>query len=335
MAPDATLNTTRLPRAVLRKSTKLDEQYGKKDRRQDPADPTGAAPQATEAPPTENAAPPVTTAPPVDLAPTAPVLPTIQDLLRQIGDLEQKNRSITGRLAAIAEERRTEKALHRQEMTKLQEQVRDLKAVQPQAPVDLTKHFTADEIETLGEAKCQAMIATAQKVAQDSAQEALKPIREQQVADAQAKEDDAQERYIAKLLELVPDCLVIDKDQAWLEWLAETDDDTGEQRQVTLDRHNGRRDAPRVARMFKAYQATLQPVTPPAPPPTPPVAPRGKGAQPTGDVPSNRQPNTGATGRPSPKEIADFYKRAATKRIGQPGYVTDQERAEFERRLGQ
>ena len=43
MAPDATLNTTRLPRAVLRKSTKLDEQYGKKDRRQDPADPTGAA----------------------------------------------------------------------------------------------------------------------------------------------------------------------------------------------------------------------------------------------------------------------------------------------------
>ena len=49
---------------------------------------------------------------------------------------------------------------------------------------------------------------------------------------------------------------------------------------------------------------------------TPPQLPRGAG-----------------TGYPTQAEIKDFYKRSATKKPGDVGFVTDKERAEFEARL--
>ena len=49
---------------------------------------------------------------------------------------------------------------------------------------------------------------------------------------------------------------------------------------------------------------------------TPPQLPRGAG-----------------TGYPDPGRDQDFYKRSATKKPGDVGFVTDKERAEFEARL--
>lgn len=330
MPASQALNETRLPRAVRIRSSKLDEQYGK-GKSPNPADPTGQ--QAThEVPPDGPAEPPAAPAVPA-AAPAAPAV----DLAKEVDRLTQVNRSVTSRITIIAEERRAEKAAWKQERDQLLEQIRDLRAKQPPAEIDLGKHFTPEQIEALGETQCQAMVATAQRIAQESIDQAVeaavKPLREQQAATKQSATEAADARYLAKLVELVPNWQEIDNSDGWQEWLAVEEGDTGVIRDDLLKKHHNDRNAEKVAKFFTRYinETTPAPVAP-APTAAPPVAPRSNGAQPSGETPPDRESNSRLL-PPSPKEISDFHKRAATKKPGQPGFVTDKERAEFEARL--
>lgn len=334
MPASEALNDTRLPRAVRIRAEKLNAQYGK-GKSPNPADPaaTAAAPAPTEG----NAEPPVAPAAPVEapLQPAAPAVDPAKTADQELARLRQVVSSVTGRITVITEERRAEKVAWKQEREQLLEQIRNLQAKQPPAEIDLGQHFTPGQIEALGETQCQAMVATAQRVAQESINQAVeaavKPLREKQAATEQAAQTDADERYFAQLARLVPTYVEIDGQDAWHAWLAIEEGDTGISRQDLLTRHHTNRDAVKVAKFFTRFITETTPA-PPAPPPQPPVAPRGSGAQPAGD----RIPNDGGDRKllpPTPKEINEFYVRAATKRAGQPGFVTDKERAEFEARL--
>jgi hypothetical protein len=335
MPASEALNETRLPRAVRIRSSKLDEQYGK-GKRPDPADPSGT--QAT--PPSQDAVPPSGPAEP----PAAPAVPaavpaaSVADLVKENERLTQVNRSVTSRITIIAEERRAEKAAWKQERDQLLEQIRDLQAKQPPAEIALEKHFSPEQIEALGETQCRAMVVTAQRIAQESINEAVeaavKPLREQQAATQQSATEDADQRYFARLAELVPNWREVNGSDEWKAWLAIEEGDTGVERDELLKRHHDNRDATKVAKLFTRYLNETAPQPPaPAPAPTPPVAPRSNGAQPSGDTPDHDTGNSKRLTAPSPKEISDFHKRAATKRPGQHGFVTDAERAEFESRL--
>jgi len=323
-------NDTRLPRAVRMHSSRLDERYGSKGKSPNPADPSGPA----ETPPT-GAANPSASTPPVDLPPAEPASPTIADLQKQVSELEQKNRSLGGRLNAQAEERRTERAGFQQKLTELQEQIRNLQTKQPPAEIDLSAHFTAEEIEVLGKTQCTAMIATARRIAQENidaaVEAAVKPLREKQAATEQSAADSDDERYFAELLALVPDWDAINKSDGWLEWLEQVDEGTGIQLQKILNNHHTLRNAKQVAKVFKRYLKEAAPA-PSVPTPVPPVAARSNGAQPNGDPPPNAQV-PGRLAPPTPKEIQEFHRRSAVKRPGQQGYVTDMERVEFEARM--
>jgi hypothetical protein len=321
MPASEALNETRLPRAVRAQAERLKERYSK-GKSPDLADPTG--PQA-ETPPEVPAGPPATPA-------VAPVPPAPPDLANEIERLRQAHASVVGRLNVVAEERRTEKLAWKQERDQLLEQIRDLRAKQPPAEIDLGKHFTPEQIEALGETQCMAMVATAQRVAQESidtaVEAAVKPLREKQAATEQATESDADQRYFARLQALVPNWAEINVLPAWLEWLTVEEGDSGIERDALLKKFHDQRNAEKVGKFFQRYLAE----TAPAPTPVPPTAARGSGAQPAGDPPPRSDGGNNRLLPPTPKEVSDFYKRAATKKPGQHGFVTDKERAEFEAR---
>lgn len=333
-ASEAT-NEVRLPRAVRIRAEKLNAQYGQ-GKSLNPADPPVAVAQPA---PTEGAAEPPAAAVEPAVAPLQPAVPAVdpsKDAQRELAELRHGFNTIKGRLATIAEERRAEKAAWHQEREQLLEQVRDLRAKQPPAAIDLGKHFTPEQIEALGETQCHAIAAAAQRIAQERVNEAVEaavqPLREKQAATEQATVSDAEQRYFAHLAQLVPNYVEIDGQETWHAWLAAEEGDTGVSRQELLTKHHTNRDAVKVARFFSRFLTETAPAAP-APPPKPPVAPRGNGAQPNGD----RAPNDAGGDRkllpPTPKEISEFYVRASTKRPGMPGFVTDKERTEFEARL--
>ncbi len=153
--------------------------------------------------------------------------------------------------------------------------------------------------------------------------ERIEPLEKQREQDAQASEQDRTAKFYDALATEVPDYEAINATAGWKEWLGVTDEPSGYQRNDLLQRHAQVHDAGRVARMFNEYKATLKA------PPVPPVAPRSGGGPPA--APPAPDP-LAAKGFPSKAEIKAFWTRAATKRPGQPGYVTDKERAEFEAR---
>jgi hypothetical protein len=130
--------------------------------------------------------------------------------------------------------------------------------------------------------------------------------------------------FVAEIEASIPDYTEVDASPGWHAWLEQEDPASGIVRGELLTTHIRKANAAGAVKMFKAYKASL-PKTP-----APPVAAAGSGAGPSGDAPP--APLHGLT-KLSPAEITAFYTRCSTKRPGQPGYVTDQERMEFEKRL--
>lgn len=310
-------NETRLPRAVRERITRLNTRLDAKPAGDDETPPTGEAPPADPTPPvvTEPTVTPPASAAPVDPRESDPAywkqrFNVTQGMLRQQRtDFEQRD------------------AQREQELAELREKVRSLESGKAPEQPDLASMFTPEQIAQFGEEQCQAMATAAVTAARAQAQKLIdaevKPLQQQRAADAKRVQSDAMQDFTEKLAELVPDYQVIDKDQAWLDWLDEDDEATGIRRQDILHRHIAARNAQRVAGMFTAFQASR------APRPTPPVAPPRNA--PGG---GNTEPTPPAKGYPTAQEIRDFGKRASTIRNPRdPRYVTDKERAEFEARL--
>lgn len=298
-------NETRLPRQVLQRAAAAEER-----RKAQLADP-----EAASAPPAAPSATPVDPNP----QPAPPADPRHSDPLYW----KHRFEATAGRLRVREDEHRAEVQELRRQMTELQEQVRSLQATQPSAPaeIDLTEFFSAEQIKEIGEddarSIAQAALTAANKQARKVIEEQVKPLVDQRKADAEEILRQRKTAFVDTLEEQIPNYAEIDKSENWLAWLAEEDPDTGEVRQVTLDRHVGALNALKTAAMFRKYLKTLEV-------PQPPVAPSGSGAAPGAEPP----PGVGAEARyPTSAEKQDYFKRAKL------GKVTDAERAKFEARL--
>lgn len=305
-------NETRLPRAVLRVSeaVKAGIEARAALKTQDPA--AGAQPPAADT---------------VDPnTPASPAQPPADPRENDIDYWRHLAKSTAGRLKVAGEERRAEADEFRRQITELQGQVRSLQANQtaPSVEVDLSQFFTADQIEVLGQDAAEAIaksnVATVRKMVQDALEAELKPLKDADKANREHAAKETMEAFFDQITALVPTWREVNVDEGFLAWLAEDDFE----QQDNLDKGIARRSATKVANVFKTYLKTKER-------PAPPVAPNGTGASGGGDMP---QPAAGGkTGYPSKDEIQAFYKRASTVRKGQTGYVTDQERTEFEARL--
>jgi len=312
-----------LPRAIVRQSERVAQIVAES---QTPG-PSDATPPASNEPaivPVEPSppAPQIAAAPPADPRESDPDYWKQRYLVTQ-GIVERERRD------RVARERELQR-----ETDQLRNELRTAQQAQPTAPaeIDLTKYFTPEQIAQYGEEQCKTLAGVADRVAREQVQASvaaeLKPIQERQERDAQEGQRERAAVFYDALAALVPDYEAINATDGWKEWLGVADEASGYLRNDLLQRHAGSLDAARVGRMFNEYKATLTPATPQA---VPPVAVRsGGGPQ---DVPQALNNPHAAKGYPTKSEIDAFYKRASTKRPGQPGYVTDKERAEFEARL--
>ena len=319
-------NETRLPRAVVRRVAAATA-----PRTPNPADPEPTAPAAPSDDPNAPAA-----AVPDANAPKAPNPPEDP---RHSDPTYWKHRfeAVAGRLRAREDEHKAALSAFRQENDQLRAEILRLQqaapASTPAATINLAEFFTPEQIKNLGEedatAMAQAAVNAAMKVARETVTAEIKPLLNRQQEDSEAEAQRKVREFEEAIEEAVPNYRVLDKDEGWLAWLDEEDAATGLVRQDILTQHCARLNAPKVIKMFQAYiehAAKAAPVVP-----EPPVAPSGSGAS-GGDTPP--QPLRGAgTGYPTQAEIKDFYKRSATKKPGDPGFVTDKERADFEARL--
>lgn len=327
-APGAS-NDTQLPRAVLRRSEAINARIKARNEARQPesavpaaptVDPTSAPNDPT--PPGSVAAPPAT--PPA--SPEPPADPRENDPVYW----RHRYKTVEGVLRVERQQRQDEQDRHHQEVTQLQEQIRSLQAQQPAPAPDLTKLFTPEQIEKFGADQLATVATAAQKAARDEAQAliqaAVKPLQEERKARTEQTEADRQAAYLGKLAELVPNYAEIDASDEWKLWLAQVDDDTEEQRQETLMRYHRAMNARQVAKIFKRFEQESAP----APVPAPPVTPHGGAVADGANAP---RAASAALTVPTEAEVRDFYKRCATKKPGQNGYVTDAERKTFEKRL--
>lgn len=324
----------RLPRAVIRRSAALQARIDARDK---PAEPEIPNPVGTAAP---ALAPAVATTPPADTPPATPV-----------GDprdadpnyWKQRFNVTSGLLTRERAEITAERGRTQHRITELQGQIETLQSQAPAPKIDIKQFFTDEQIAKYGPEQCEVMAATAMSAARVTAKTlvdaAVQPLKQER-QDTQARDDAASmTRFKEQLTELHPGWTVDDESAAWRSWLQEEDETTGQIRQTLLDGHVASRYAAGAARMFKAWKAIAAaapaaPAPPPPAPPAPPIAPSGRGAAPgPGDAPARAPEVAAVAGYPSAAEIKDFYKRAAAKRPGQPGHVTDKERTEFEARL--
>lgn len=320
-------NETRLPRAVVRRVAAVTA-----PRTPNPADPEPTAAAApSDAPNALAAAVPDANAPKAGTPPEDP---------RHSDPTYWKHRfeAVAGRLRAREDEHKAAIGALRQENDQLRSEILRLQQATPTTPtppaaINLAEFFTPEQIKNLGEedatAMAQAAVNAAMKVARETVTAEIKPLITQRQEDSEAEAARKVQEFEEAIEEVVPNYKVLDKDEGWLAWLDEEDESTGLVRQEILTRHCARLNAPAVAKMFQAYLAQATKAAPVVP--EPPVTPNGSGAG-GGDTPP--QPPRGAgVGYPTKAEIKDFYKRSATKKPGDPGFVTDKERADFEARL--
>lgn len=314
MQASTATNETRLPRAVLKMSQALNDKYAVETKTPDPAE---------TVPPTEGQPPPGEhAATPADPKPQPPADPRENDPEYW----KQRFKVTAGVLNAERNDRKAQVLEFNQRMTELQEQIAQLQARPSNEPTDLGKYFTPEQVEELGEEECHTRVAMIEKAVKDQLaaviEREVKPLRDQREMQQAHDVQDRKAAFLDKLAELVPEYTDIDTDQDFLDWLKQVNDD-GIVRGEVLDKHVVAFNAPMVAKVFRDFMKTRAPAA------QPPVTPHGSGAG-----GSNAPAQTSSHLRPpTDAEVKDYFKRAATKRRGQPGYVTDQERAEFEARL--
>ena len=320
MQPDQESNTTKLPRAVLRRSAAINARYAPK-------------PPESEIPPAADAAPapePAADPAPVVEPPATP--PAVDPRENDPTYWKQRFTVTSGILAHERNEYTTAVGNLNRRLTEAQEKLRLSQAQTPAPKVDIAKFFTDEQIEKYGAEQCETMAAAAMAAAHETAQglvdAAVKPLKEDREQRIEQEATRKRREFDDKLSEQVPNWRTLDVDPRWREWLSE-DDEHGVQRQSILDIHIGNGNAVQVGRMFKAWEKTVAPPAtpvPPAPPlPKPTITPNGSGAS-AGDAPPVNS-NAAAKGAPSGAEVKDYYKRSAL------GKVKAEERIEFEARL--
>ncbi len=195
-------------------------------------------------------------------------------------------------------------------------------AVEP--AIDLSKFFTPDQLDDIGEDHAKFLIKTAMAAARETVQDQIAKHIEPQ---RKAQQDTEQERknaewnsFLERLTALVPNWQVINESDAWKLWLSRVDDVSGFERQELLDRATDRRDDKRTAALFNAFlqsQGGERVDVSDAPP----VVPKGNAAGAGGGQQSS------ALMPLKPGEAKDYYTRKARNK------TTEEEDALFKKRL--
>lgn len=259
-----------------------------------------------------------------DLEPPTDQNPPAADPRENSPDYWRQRFNVTqGMLRAAQEQLREGNGEKDRLITELRDKVRTLEAgsASENDKADVAMFFTPEQIERFGQDQCEAMATAAVTAARQQAQALLeaevKPLQDRAKAtQAQAKEA-KETAFWEKLAELMPDWAEVNETQTFLDWLADTDENSGLQRQRILDQHRLALNAPGVAKLFRDFKKASARPTPPV------AAARG----PSGGQNEGNANNTPALGYPSKTETKEYYKRAAL------GKVSDKERAEFEARL--
>ena len=318
-------NDTGLPRAVRRQMARLNERLEGK--------PSASTPEPPAPATVDDAA--VTNGEPS--TPAAAPAPAAQQDPRENDPAYWKARymATSGILRKAQDDLRAARADADQTIQELRNQLAELQAGAP-APskdVDISTIFTPEQISQFGEDQCRVMAQAAIKAARSQADELIKqavePLKKERETQRQQAQQSNEDAFWSSLADAQPDYAEINAKPEWLAWLAEVDDTTGLVRQDILDKHRASLNATGVAKLFGAFKALQSPGKTVNEPPV--TAPRSGGEN---NGPGDRAAATGARGYPTPDEIRDFHKRAATiKNPRDPRYVTDKERKEFEARL--
>jgi hypothetical protein len=169
-------------------------------------------------------------------------------------DWQQKYKSLQGMFAQKTGELQSQVRSYESQMTNLQKQIDTL--IQARAQESTEKKATVDpkDIENFGADMIEMVQRYAEQVyaAMDGRIKAL----EQVVQGVNTRtEATLEQQFYAALNGLVPDWETINRDDEWLQWLAETDPVYGMPRQAALDSGRQGLDVQRVANVFKAFKS--------------------------------------------------------------------------------
>ncbi len=211
-------------------------------------------------------------------------------------------------------------------ISELENEVVKLQAEKPvvEAEIDLSKFFTPEQLDDVGEDHAKFLIKTAMAAARETVQDQIakhiEPQRQSQKDAEQERRNSEWNSFLERLTSLVPNWQVIDESDAWKMWLAQIDDASGFERQELLNKATNNRDERRTAALFNSFLAAQggKRVDVPA---EPPIVPRGDVAGSNGG-----QPTSGVMPL-KPGEAKDYYTRKAR------GKTTPEEDALFDKRL--
>lgn len=253
---------TRLPKQVQEQLARADATLAEMN--------APPAPLVTETPPAPPAPPPVEQPPPPPPPVPGPAAPAPQP-----ENFEHKYKVLQG---MFNQQGRT--------LRELQASMEQLQAAPPPppAPPTATPSPVADpkDVETFGldmvsmvERVVVQHLAGARQAIEArlaSTDAGLTELRQMLMGTTQTVAASAEEKFFDKMTELVPDWVTINGMTAFLAFLQEVDPLYGLPRQAALDDAQAKNDAPRAAKVFKAFVETLPP--PVAPPPVESPTPR-------------------------------------------------------------
>lgn len=303
-----------------------------------PADPNATPDPASPAAPIVPTATTTSqiTAPDPDAPNGASDLPPGDPRENDAGYWKQRARVTFGMLRQARDESAQVVAELRGQVRELREQLQTKGSTDPKQPspaIDVSSMFTQEQIDQYGADQLAAItgpiLAKVRQEAQEAVTAATKPLKEEREEQRTTELKRKWNAFVDQLVRAVPDALEIDKTQPWLDWLDLVDEDTGYTRLQMLKAHEGRFDAPKVAKLFQRYKAETglgpapAPASGPAPAPQPPVAPSARGGSGGGDLP----PPSPALRPLTPQESREGYKRAAL------GKMSKEEREVFDARV--
>lgn len=187
---------------------------------------------------------------------------------------EQRYRTLQGMNNRNAADFKQRLGDSQRENAELKRQLAEISKAQAQAPTPADPK----DVETFGEdlvGMVQRAIETALGRTTSQLDGRFQTLEQRIDGAAHASSRTAEELFLDRLSEQVPDYEQINVDEGFLAWLGEEDDVYGVPRQDALDRAARALDVARVARVFKAYKATLTPAAP-TPVSEAPVDPRAK-----------------------------------------------------------
>ena len=268
---------------------------------------------------------PVVATPEVPAVSTPPAF-TVEELLTAPDATKNASRDYWhARAQAVEGFRREDNARSGVKIKSLEKQVQDLTekntalvqshpAAQP--PIDLAKHFTPDEIESIGPERATAILrastAAADKVIQERIDAAVKPLLDQRRESAEDERIRLQRKMIEDLDAGFPAWQITDNDPRWRQvFLNQVDPASGLTHQQILDGHKAKYNAEGIVKLLNAFVKSLKPVPIPDAPPITPSSTEGNG----GDAPPNPNPGAGDGVVLTAAEIKDGYKRIATNKM--------------------